>query len=98
MVDKEEREALRGMKKVLRGGRKHLRKMKRERQAANEETRYSDAVGKIVRARKAGLFVEPHHELYAIDALLEGDDLSESERGSLNRRRNNLLGKMSTGS
>ena len=85
---RKKREELQRLRTLCKEGETRLVKLRKN--SKNPPYYRSEKVGKIVRARKAGVYIYPENELFDILCILEDPKLTSGERFTLNRRRKAL--------
>jgi hypothetical protein len=89
-MHRKEKQILSEIKSLYRNSRRRLADIRRAERENRPPKQYTNAVDKIVTARKAGLFKSPEHEMHEVNRLLDDSELTNSERTSLNRRKKRL--------
>jgi hypothetical protein len=89
-----EKEILDKLKALARQGRKDLASLRRRKREGNGPKHHTFLMEKHGQARKSGLFQDLSSELFAVNRILDRDNLSAEDRKSFTRRRRDLLKKM----
>lgn len=86
-----EKDILSNLKTLEREGRKQLASLRQSKRAGRPKRTHTHLMCEHLRARQSGQFTNPESELFAINRLLDRDDLSAEERKVFTARRRTLF-------
>jgi len=86
-----EKDILSNLKALEREGRKQLASLRKSKRAGRNKQTHTHFMSDHLRARKSGQFSNPDSELFAVNRLLDRDDLSAEDRKAFSARRRILI-------